>query len=298
MKKRIGFFVLAAIIAVVGFFSMDTSKELDAISKAIYVTDGKVLPENEGKLLVVAGEYEIVNPIVDELTGVELPGVIARRTVERYEKVSETEDDKTYYTLEWKNTVLGKDNEFNDIVSSNLIADCKVGDIVLDNTVLKHVSVNNRFHDMDSDITYRKGYSVVTTKDTTYAFKGDFMPDNGIEYNASFRLNGIKKVYYRDYENMPRISYTVQEHDTNKYTFIGRQQNGKLVYDTDFGMDAAYEGILTINQLSEKVESGGMIGAITAWVIAAAIVLLALLTGKKKYVPNDEDMKEIEKDIE
>ncbi len=49
MKKRIGFFVLAAIIAVVGFFSMDTSKETEAISKAVYVTDGKVLPENEGK---------------------------------------------------------------------------------------------------------------------------------------------------------------------------------------------------------------------------------------------------------
>ena len=135
MKKRIGFFVLAAIIAVVGFFSMDTSKETEAISKAVYVTDGKVLPENEGKLLVVAGEFEIVNPIVDKITGVELPGVIARRTVDRYEKVSKTEDGKTYYTLEWKPTTLGKDNEFGDAVSSNLVADCKVGDIVIDNTV-------------------------------------------------------------------------------------------------------------------------------------------------------------------
>lgn len=63
-------------------------------------------------------------------------------------------------------------------------------------------------------------------------------------------------------------------------------------------MDGAYEGILTIDQLSEKVESGGMTGAIIAWVIAAIIALIGLLNGKKKYVPTDADMKEIEKDID
>ena len=97
---------------------------------------------------------------------------------------------------------------------------------------------------------------------------------------------------------MPRISYTVQEDDINKYTFIGKQQNGKLVYDTDFGMDAAYDGIMTIPELSERVESGGMTGAIIAWVIAAIVALIGLLNGKKKYVPTDADMKEIEKDID
>ena len=189
--------MVAAIIAVVGYFSMDTSKELDAISNAVYVTDGKVLPENEGKLLVVTGEYEIVNPIVDKLTGVELPGVRARRTVERYEKVTETEDGETYYTLEWKNTTLGKDNEFGDAVSSNLVAECKVGDIVIDNTVLKHVAINKRYHDVDSDVTYPYGYNVITHKDITYATKVDFMPDGGEEYKGSF-TQGFNKVYYMD----------------------------------------------------------------------------------------------------
>ena len=172
-----------------------------------------------------------------------------------------------------------------------------MGDIVIDNTVLKHVSINKRYHDVDSDVTYPRGYNVITHKDITYATKVDYMPNGGEEYKGSF-TQGFNKVYYMDYENMPRISYTVQEHDTNKYTFIGKQQNGKLVYDTDFGMDGAYEGILTIDQLSEKVESGGMTGAIIAWVIAAIIALIGLLNGKKKYVPTDADMKEIEKDID
>ena len=63
-------------------------------------------------------------------------------------------------------------------------------------------------------------------------------------------------------------------------------------------MDAAYDEILTIEQLSEKVESGGMIGAIIAWVIAVIVALIGLLNGKKKYVPTDADLKEIEKDID
>ena len=297
MTKRIILFVLAAVIAVVGFFSMDTSKQTEAISKAVYVTDGKVLPENEGKTVIVAGEYEITKPLVDELTGVELPGVMAKRTVERYEKVSKTEDGETYYVLDWKNTVLGKDNEFSDVTSSNLIAECKVGDIAIDTTVLKHVSVSKRFHDMNSKMTYPQGYKVMTYKDITYATKVDYMPAGGEEYKGKFK-QGLKNIYYMDYENMPRISYTVQTREDNKFTFIGKQQNGKLVYDTKLGLQGAYEGILTVKELGEKVESGGMIGAIVAWVLAAAIVVLAIFTGKKKYVPSDEDLKEIEKDIE
>ena len=41
--------------------------------------------------------------------------------------------------------------------------------------------------------------------------KGDWVSNEGHEeYNASFTRNTFGKVYYRDYENIPRISYVVQ----------------------------------------------------------------------------------------
>ena len=45
-KKSIIFIVIAVILVIVGFSSTNTSKQTDAISKAVYVEDGKVLPEN------------------------------------------------------------------------------------------------------------------------------------------------------------------------------------------------------------------------------------------------------------
>ena len=54
-KKSIIFIIIAVILAIVGFSAMNTSEQTDAISKAVYVEDGKVLPENEGKIVIFGG---------------------------------------------------------------------------------------------------------------------------------------------------------------------------------------------------------------------------------------------------
>ena len=84
-KKSIIFIVIAIILAIVGFTSTSTSKQTDVVSKAVYVEDGKVLPKNEGEIVIVPGKLEAVTPLVDEITGVELPGVIAKKGSEKVE---------------------------------------------------------------------------------------------------------------------------------------------------------------------------------------------------------------------
>ena len=281
-KKSIIFIVIAIILAIVGITSTNTSKQTDVISKAVYVEDGKVLPENEGKIVIVPGKLEAVTPLVDEITGVELPGVIAKRTVERYEKVQNSDEDNgIYYTLEWKNTILGKDNEFSDVVSSSLIAEAKIGEFTIDNNALHHVAVGKPFTDFDYQVVSQRGYTVHPTTSVTYISKMAFMPTGNQDYNSTMQYNG-KKVYYMDYENMPRISYVTQREESGEYTIIGKQQNGKIMYDKDLGMQAAFDGLQNPTELSERVESGGMTGAIVAWALAAFFVLLAVLSMRKK----------------
>ena len=243
--------------------------------------DGKVLPENEGKIVIVPGKLEAVTPLVDEITGVELPGVIAKRTVERYEKVQNSDDDGTYYTLEWKNTILSKDNEFNDVVSSSLIAEAKIGEFTIDNNALHHVAVGKPFTDFDYQVVSQRGYTVHPTTSVTYISKMDFMPAGKQDYNSTMQYNG-KKVYYMNYENMPRISYVTQREESGEYTFIGKQQNGKIMYDKDLGMQAAFDGLQNPTELAKRVESGAMTGAYVAWALAAFFVLLAVLGMRKK----------------
>ena len=280
-KKSIILIVIAIILVIVGVSATNTSKQTDAISKAVYVEDGKVLPENEGKIVIVPGKLEAVTPLVDEITGVELPGVIAKRTVERYEKVSNSDDDRTYYTLEWKNTVLGKDNEFNDVVSSSLIAEAKIGEFTIDKNALHHVDVGKPFTNFDYQAVSQRGYIVHPTTNVTYISKLEFMPAGNESLNATVQYNG-RKVYYMDYENMPRISYVTQREETGEYTFIGKQQNGKIMYDKALGMQAAFDGLQSPEELAERVESGGMTGAYVAWALAAFFVLLAVLGMIKK----------------
>ena len=93
---------------------------------------------------------------------------------------------------------------------------------------------------------------------------------------------GYKQGYYSDYEGAHRVSYTIPSEESLEYTFIGKQQNGKIMYDKDLGMQAAFSGLQNPAQLAERVESGGMTGAVVAWVIAAFLLLLGIVSMKKK----------------
>ena len=109
--------------------------------------------------------------------------------------------------------------------------------------------------------------------------KLDYMPLGG---ERSGSKAGYKQGYYSDYEGAHRVSYTIPSEESLEYTFIGKQQNGKIMYDKDLGMQAAFDGLQNPTELAERVESGGMIGAIVAWALAAFFVLLAVLSMRKK----------------
>ena len=153
MKKRsIIFIVIAIILAVVGFSVKDTSKEIDVIKKAVYVEDGKVLSENEGKIVIVPGKAEVTEPFVDILTGVEIPHIKAIRTVEIYEERMETneENNSTYYVFDWKSTTHSGVNKFDEVHSTNLVANCKVGEFEIDGQIINGISVGKKLKDIDN----------------------------------------------------------------------------------------------------------------------------------------------------
>lgn len=298
-KKSIIFIALAVILGGVGFFSMDTSKQTDTISKAVYVQDGKVLPENEGKIVIVPGKAEAVNPLIDTLTGVEIPHIKANRTVEIYEERMETneENNSTYYVFDWKSTTHSGVNKFDEVHSTNLVANCKVGEFEIDGQIINGISVGKKLKDIDNQAIAAKGYRehYEHKKDITYVAKLDYMPIGG---ERSGSKAGYKQGYYSDYEGAHRVSYTIPSEESLEYTFIGKQQNGKIMYDKDLGMQSAFSGLQDSTELAQRVKSGGMIGAYVAWALAAFLLFLGIYSAKKKYVPTDEELREIEEDIE
>ena len=298
-KKSIIFIALAVLLGGVGFFSMNTSKQTDAISKAVYVQDGKVLPENEGKIVIVPGKVEVTEPFVDTLTGVPIPHIKANRTVEIYEERMETneENNSTYYVFDWKSTTHSGVNKFDEVHSTNLVANCKVGEFEIDGQIINGISVGKKLKDIDNQAIAAKGYRehYEHKKDITYVAKLDYMPIGG---ERSGSKAGYKQGYYSDYEGAHRVSYTIPSEESLEYTFIGKQQNGKIMYDKDLGMQSAFSGLQDSTELAQRVKSGGMIGACVAWALAAFLLFLGIYSAKNRVVPTDEELREIEEDIE
>ena len=77
MKKIIGIILiigglLFAALAVKALVTAPQSYE--KIRTAATIKDGKVIPENEGKLVVVSGTLKPAEQLQDPITGVKLPG--------------------------------------------------------------------------------------------------------------------------------------------------------------------------------------------------------------------------------
>ena len=102
MKKIIGVVLiigglLFAALAIKALFSAPKAEE--QIRSAVTIKDGRILPENEGKLVVVSGTLKPAEQLRDPITGVKLPGVTAKRTVWTYERDTNSDDEQVW---DWK----------------------------------------------------------------------------------------------------------------------------------------------------------------------------------------------------
>ena len=79
-KSTVVWFVLALILVASQVVEIDSDGMTWA--DAIYVKDAKILPENEGKLVVISGYPEILEAVIDENIGVSFPSPKVYRSVE------------------------------------------------------------------------------------------------------------------------------------------------------------------------------------------------------------------------
>ncbi len=99
MKKIIGVILIVggllfASLAIKALVSAPQSYE--KIKAAPTIKDGKLTPENEGKLVVVSGTLKPAEQLQDPITGVKLPGVTAKRTVWTYERDTNSDDEQVW----------------------------------------------------------------------------------------------------------------------------------------------------------------------------------------------------------
>ena len=276
-KKLIAIVLLAAgvLTAVFGVKAGNgASVNQEIIESAVYVPDGKVLPENEDKIVLVNGTLAAELPFTDEQTGITLDSVVAYRRVEkaRIEKAAE-EDKKDTWTWD---TV---SNEAAYGGSKKLIAPGAVlGEFMVSDALMQAVGTNEQRKTYSSAELSALGWNDFKDDGIVYLYKGDSMPYEDKEVTYTSGILGKKGYNYLDYLDTYRVRYDViKEGADMKYTAIGLQKNGVLEEVKELDLTSMVSGHLNVDEMLEYADTSAATARITAFVIAAVLAALSIL---------------------
>lgn len=270
MKKIIGVILiigglLFASLAVKALVSAPQSYE--KIKAAATIKDGKVIPENEGKLVVVSGTLKAAEPLQDPITGVKLPGVTAKRTVWTYKQDTGSGDEKVW---DWKpeNTDYSEKANFGinaEILTTTMLAaPTLLGEFKVEGKLLNPLMRNTEFTQYDEQ-SLKDGWKVLSGgKESRYCVsKESWLPK---------KTTGM---YSSAGDGSQKISYgIVSPDDPLEYTIVGVQKGDTLIKSEDVDSVTTVKGIMTAEEFAEENKKGvrgGSIFGIIAGILLAVI---------------------------
>ncbi len=273
MKKIIGviliiggiFFALLAVKALVS-----APQSYEKIRTAATIEDGKVTPENEGKLVVVSGTLKPAEQLQDPITGVKLPGVTAKRTVWTYKQDTGSGDEKVW---DWRpeNTDYSEKANFGinaEILTSTMLAaPTLLGDFKVESELLNPLIRNTEFTKYDED-SLKDGWNVLSGgKESRYCVSKEHWLPKKTTGMYSATGYGSQKISYG----------IVSPDDPLEYTIIGVQKGDTLIKSEDVDSVTTIKGIMTAQEFAEENKKGVRSGSIFG--IIAGILLAVIGVG-------------------
>lgn len=270
MKKIIGviliiggiFFALLAVKALVS-----APQSYEKIRAAATIKDGKLTPENEGKLVVVSGTLKPAEQLRDPITGVKLPGVTAKRTVWTYERDTNSNDEQVW---DWKPEITDYSEKANfginaEILTSTMLAaPTLLGEFKVESQLLNPLIRNTEFTQYDEQ-SLNAGWKVLSGgKESRYCIsKEHWLPKKSTGMYSTTGY-GAQKISYG----------IVSPDDPLEYTIIGVQKGDTLIKSEDVDSVTTFKGLMTAEEFAEENKKGvrgGSIFGIVAGILLAVI---------------------------
>lgn len=284
MAKKIGGIILIACALFTAFLGIKAAGNApgnqEIINDAVYVADGKVLPENEGKVVIVNGTLDAPLPFVDDETGIELDSIVAYRRVEKARVVLGGDDEKD--TWSWDATL--NENDFGG--SKKLVAPgVTLGEFEVAEILMQPVPTFGELDEFYIGEDYDVEWYIFEDDGMDYLYQLEYMPlEDGTVYYDSFLDDNLTSKQKN--EGTLRVRYDVVEDGTSMdYTIIGLQRNGKLEEVEELDLIATVSGHLTPEEMLGYAESSNTTALIAAAVIALAFaipgVIMLVKAGKK-----------------
>lgn len=270
MKKIIGVILIIGGILFVSLTIkaiMSAPQTYERIRAAATIKDGRVIPENEGKLVVVSGTLKPAEQLQDPITGVKLPGVTAKRTVWTYKQDTGSGDEKVW---DWhpENTDYSEKGNFGinaEILTSTMLAaPTLLGEFKVESKLLNPLIRNTEFTQYDEE-SLKDGWNLLSGgKESRYCVSK--------EYSLPKKTKGM---YSTTGYGSQKISYgIVSPDDPLEYTIIGVQKGDTLIKSEDVDSVTTFKGLMTAEEFAEENKQGvrgGSIFAIVAGILLAVI---------------------------
>lgn len=268
MKKIIGVILiigglLFASLAVKALVSAPQTYE--KIRAAATIKDGRLTPENEGKLVVVSGTLKPAEQLQDPITGVKLPGVTAKRTVWTYKQDTGSGDEKVW---DWhpENTDYSEKANFGinaEILTTTMLAaPTLLGEFKVEGKLLNPLIRNTEFTQYDEK-SLKDGWNLLSGgKESRYCVSK--------EYHLLKKTTGT---YSSTGDGSQKISYgIVSPDDPLEYTIVGVQKGDTLIKSEDVDSVTTIKGIMTAEEFAEEskkgVRGGSIFGIVTGILLA------------------------------
>ena len=270
MKKIIGVILiigglLFASLAVKAL--MSAPQNYEKIKAAATIKDGRVIPENEGKLVVVSGTLKPAEQLQDSITGVKLPGVTAKRTVWTYERDTNSDDEQVW---DWKPEITDYSEKANfginaEILTTTMLAaPTLLGEFKVESKLLNPIMRNTEFTQYDEE-SLNAGWKVLSGgKESRYCVSKEHWLPKKTTGMYSTTGYGSQKISYG----------IVSPDDPLEYTILGVQKGDTLIKSEDVDSVTTFKGIMTAEEFadeSKKEARGGSIFGIITGILLAVI---------------------------
>ncbi len=270
MKKIIGVILIIGGILFVSLTIkalVSAPQSYEKIRAAATIKDGRVIPENEGKLVVVSGTLKPAEQLQDPITGVKLPGVTAKRTVWTYKQDTNSDDEKVW---DWKpeNTDYSEKANFGinaEILTTTMLAaPTLLGEFKVESKLLNPLIRNTEFKQYDEK-SLNAGWKVLSGgRESIYCVsKENWLPKKS---TGTYSATGY---------GAQKISYgIVSPDDPLEYTIIGVQKGDTLIKSEDVDSVTTFKGLMTAEEFAEENKKGvrgGSIFGIVAGILLAII---------------------------
>ena len=281
--KNIGKIILlvlgVALIALGGKALLEIPAQKAVLENAVYLDEPVVLPENEGKLVIIHGKPEMTTPAYDEELGITLNTIKAYRYTEEYKQTS---SEKGVFKYGWVSRG-----------QKGIAGEASVGQFALDEKTINGFGADSDYEDFDMAEISAKGYEVSRGKTKEGAWTdrwwvivdGTYYYDS-FEYSNDLSIPHITREMDRgiaqEREGAKAYAYKVYTGLlSEEVTVAGIQQGTSLVADETLGT-LVHNGVLSKEEVLSSNTNSLMGGSIVFILLGVALGILGLRKPKAK----------------